>query len=379
MNYLAEKKSVLIVDDQPQNLQLAATVLNPYYRLLFAHNASLALQAAEEKLPDLILLDIMMPDMSGYEVCILLKENETTKHIPIIFLSAKADEMDILEAYSCGGQDYVTKPFRPKELIARIDAHISLKVQREKIDRMNQELLASNNQRDKLISFISHDLRSSLKSAYELLKSTLEKYANLSQQQQVLQLEKSCGTLAHTLELQMELLTWAKNQLGKRHFHFDYIEIPGTFEKVLHQLQHQLKAKEITVHMEAPSSQLVYGNPTMFNTIMRNLLSNAIKFSKQKSEIVLSFQLIDEFAEISVKDQGVGIANKHFTDLFKADSNFSTQGTHGEKGMGLGLDLCQEFVTKMGGKIWVKSELKKGSQFFFTVPLHPIVMEKTNA
>lgn len=144
---MAEKNKILIVDDQPKNLQLAATVLNPYYKLLIADSGEKAIKIAFDKQPDLILLDIMMLEMSGFEVCKRLKEKNETKEIPIIFLTAKTEEEDIAKAFDIGGVDYITKPFKTKEVLARIKTHLDLKNAKDFIAKQNAELIKVNNEK----------------------------------------------------------------------------------------------------------------------------------------------------------------------------------------------------------------------------------------
>lgn len=365
----SDKRMVLVVDDQPQNLQLAASVLSPFYRLILADNGEKALRAALEKMPDLILLDIMMPGMSGYDVCSRLKENEKTADIPVIFLTAKSDENDFIEAFDRGGSDYVTKPFRAKELKARIETHIAIKVQRENIRRINEELLAVNNQKDKLFSIISHDLKANIGGVCELLKVLCYDIPSLNGEeiQRLVTLGKD--NLETTYEMLNELLAWARNQFNQNTFSLKKIDLKASVQKVINQLNAQADSKEVRVSSSITKPVYIQADDNMVNTVLRNLISNAIKFSKPGKQVIVHSKPNNGKAEVSVVDQGIGIKPENISKLFDVTSNFTTYGTKGEKGTGLGLDLCHEFITKMKGDISVKSTLGEGTTFTFTLPL----------
>ena len=154
------RRSLLIVDDNSANLKLVAAVLNPYYQLSITDNGETAIKIAELKIPDLILLDVMMPGMSGFDVCKYLKQNEKTREIPIIFLTAKNEESDIVMAFDIGGADYVLKPFKTREILSRVKTQIDLKDAKDRLKQQNEEIKEIVANRDELFSIIAHDLKS---------------------------------------------------------------------------------------------------------------------------------------------------------------------------------------------------------------------------
>ena len=220
------KDVILVVDDQPINLKVIASVLSADYSLSIANNGINALKMLEKGLPDLILLDIMMPEMDGYEVCKRVKENEKTKDIPIIFLTAKTDINDIIKGFDVGAVDYITKPFNPTEMKVRVVNHLNLYHAKKEIERMYQKLLMSqealenankqleqtNKEKDKFFSIIAHDLKSPFNGIIglsEMLRDdarildtdSIIKYAGLIH-----------SSTQQTFDLLKNLLEWARMQ-----------------------------------------------------------------------------------------------------------------------------------------------------------------------
>lgn len=372
-----EKKIVLVVDDQPQNLQLAASVLNPLYRLILADNGEKAIALALKKQPDIILLDIMMPDMSGFEVCEQLKAHPDTKDIPVIFVTAKTEEDDTLKAYEAGGIDYVQKPFRANELIARIAAHVTLKSQREDIIALNKNLSAVNEQKSKLLSLIAHDMRGAISfidNMLDLLISDIERTPT-HELREYMTLVKE--TSEKTYEMFDELLLWANTQSQHISLSQEFVCAADIARRAAEHIQLQADAKRVQIVVEDSDAD-VYADVNMLNTIIRNLLSNAIKFSESDKNVTVRIQhskTIDGVVEISVCDQGIGIKSEDLEKIFDQTQNYTTRGTKGEKGTGLGLDLCRDFVQLHGGTIRAQSEYGKGSTFTFTMPTAPALVE----
>lgn len=367
-NSKEQKRVVLIVDDQPQNLQLAASVLNPLYRLILADSGEKALALSSKKRPDIVLLDMMMPGMSGLEVCQRLKSNPDTRDIPVIFVTAKTEEKDILKAYEVGGIDYIQKPFRTNELLARVAAHVTLKAQHESIMQLNQELSALNKQKSQVLAIIAHDMRGAMSfidNMLDLLLSDIEK-TRLHELQEYMNLVKE--TSEKTYKMFDELLLWAKTQLESVSLVQTRLHVTDTIQRIADQIELQIIAKGLRICI-ASSDVCVHADANMFGTIIRNLLSNAIKFSDNNQEINVHIRSNNTMAEISICDQGVGIKSEDIGKVLDPAQSFTTRGTKGEKGTGLGIDLCRSFIALHGGTMHVQSEHGKGSTFTFTMPL----------
>lgn len=353
---------ILIVDDIAKNIQVVGGVLkNAGYHISFAQDGPTALGLMKDGRFDLILLDIMMPEMSGFEVCKILKKQTHTCDIPIIFLTAKNDIESISEAFNSGGVDYITKPFNNQELLVRVSTHLEIKKHREELQKLNIT-------KDKLFSIIGHDLRGfffNMLGAAEILQKDF-KTQSIEDNEKFIEIIYRSGKSAYSvLE---NLLDWARNQLGKLEYVPEEIVIREQVDEVVEFLSAPVFQKKIHIGIEVPSYIRIFADKYMLNTILRNLISNAIKFTPNEGTINLSARLIDMNVEFSVCDSGVGIETDRQKSMFEISIGHTTYGTEGEKGTGIGLVLCRELVEKCGGRIWVISEIGKGADFRFTMP-----------
>lgn len=371
-------KKILIVDDIPNNLKALAGFLTPLgLKVIPAMNGVHAISLAEAKSPDLILLDVMMPEIDGFEVCRILKSNPLTNSIPIVFLTGKTDTDDIVSGFEAGGSDYLTKPFNYKELLARVFVQLELKTANDIILNQNNQLLEQkqslvklNATKDKFFSIIAHDLRNplgSFKNISEYLSSNLDDMPR-EEQKEFLDLMKD--TANNVFSLLENLLEWSSSQRGALKFAPEDIQLDFLVKQTLSVLELNAKNKGITLNSNIPNDCIVFVDSKMINTVIRNLTSNAIKFTNEGGNINIIAKHFTDCVQISVEDDGLGMDELSVAKLFRIDVNHSTLGTNEEKGTGLGLILCKEFVEKNSGRIWVESELGVGSKFIFTVPKH---------
>jgi signal transduction histidine kinase len=371
-----KKNSILIVDDNPKNLQLISSVLSPYYHLLLATSGGQAIRTAQTKLPDLILLDIMMPGENGYDVCKKLKTCEKTEYIPVLFLTAKAEEDDIALAYEIGGVDYITKPFKSKEVLARIKTQLELKNAKDRLQQKNEELNAILTNRDKFFSIIAHDLKSPFTGIVGLTEIMAENVNNFSLSE-LSDLSKEMYKNAKSmLRLLLDLLDWARLQRGTISYNPIDLDLNEIAVKNIELINKRGEQKGIEIILDVPKEQKVYADEAMINTIFRNLLSNAVKFTERDGKVsVKSKEINDKIVEISVIDNGIGMSDDVIKKLFKIGEKVGQKGTAGEKSTGLGLLLCKEFVEKNGGSILVESKEGIGSTFKFNLQKQPVLAE----
>jgi len=354
--------TILIVDDNPENLGVLGSIIDESgYTPCFSTNGVEALRYVKEKHPSLILLDIMMPDMNGFEVCRLIKQDPTLADIPIIFLTAKTEKDDVIAGLELGAVDYVTKPFSQKELLTRINTHLELQATKEKL----RESLAT---KDKLFSIIGHDLSNiffGLQGYAELLKTDEEMQSDIETKKRDIQ--KLIQVANEGYDLLMNLLNWSKSQTGKLRANPTTLVLKDAVYRNI-ELQHdQANSKNITISGVIDNNILIFVDANMFDTILRNLISNALKFTQEYGKIqITAEQVEDNLIEIVVSDTGIGI--KDIDKLFRIDIKARTHGTAGEKGNGLGLVLCKELIEKCDGTIEVNSEVGKGSKFFVRLP-----------
>lgn len=375
---------ILIVDDIGENLQVLGNILSKEgFDTSFALNGKLALSVIEETLPDLILLDIAMPVMDGFEVCRILKSSERTREIPIIFLTAKTEVDNMVHGFSLGADDYVTKPFNTLELLARVKAHIELKKSKDTIleqnkelsnlvnqlSKSNEELNKLNASKDKFFSIIAHDLKGpvgNLNSFLNFMTDQSDKISKEEFQKDLILLQSSSKKIKDLLE---NLLTWSRSQRGDIQYNPDNFDLQRLIQSNMLLFESSVNNKKISLLNKVQSGIAGYFDYEMIKTVFRNLISNAIKYTNTNGSITISSRELDTFIEITIEDTGTGMNHSMSQNLFRIEvKHFSTDGTNGEKGTGLGLILCKEFIDKHGGKIWVESEEGKGSKFKFTIP-----------
>lgn len=362
---------ILIVDDVMSNVLLLKVLLtNEKFMIATANNGRHALEQVEATNPDLILLDVMMPDMNGFEVAQKLKANPQTADIPIIFLTALNSTADIVKGFQVGANDFISKPFNKEELIIRVNHQISLVAAKRTILRKTEELRHVIAGRDKLYSVIAHDLRSpmgSIKMVLNMLILNLPIEKIGEEMYELLTMANQ--TTGDVFSLLDNLLKWTKSQIGNLNVVYQDVDLVEVMDGVVQIFSMVANLKKINIHIEKPERLIVNGDIDMVKTIMRNLLSNAIKFSKENSDVWVKMENVDGDAVVSVQDHGCGINEEGQKKLLHTDTHFSTFGTNNEEGSGLGLLLCQDFVVKNGGKLWFTSKEGEGSTFYFSIPL----------
>ncbi len=363
--------NILIVDDVMSNVLLLKVLLtNEKFQIATASNGRQALDQVTKEKPDLVLLDVMMPDMSGFEVSQQLKANPETAEIPIIFLTALNSTADIVKGFQVGGNDFISKPFNKEELIIRVTHQISLIAAKRIIVAQTEELRKTIIGRDKLYSVIAHDLRSpmgSIKMVLNMLILNLPSDTIGPEMYELLTMANQ--TTEDVFSLLDNLLKWTKSQIGKLKVVYQDIDMVEVTEGVIEIFSMVAELKKISIRLETPSKLDVHADIDMIKTVIRNLLSNAIKFSNEATEILVTVQEQEGMAVVSVKDSGCGIDEENQKKLLHTDTHFSTFGTNNEEGSGLGLLLCQDFVIKNGGKLWFTSTKGEGSTFSFSIPL----------
>ena len=361
---------ILIVDDVMSNVLLLKILLtNEKFQVCTANCGNAFIEQARKEHPDLILLDVMMPDINGFDTAVIMKKDDELKDIPIIFLTALNTPQDLVKGFQVGASDFLTKPFNKEELIMRVMQQISLVAAKRIIERQNRELKATLNNRDKMYSVIAHDLRSPMASIRMVLNLVVQSTS-----------EETVGPELYTLldqanreseevhDLLDNLLKWTKSQTGRLNVVLQDLDLNDIIPGVVEIFEMIAQTKHITLDLRKTEDPLkVHADNDMLKTVLRNFMSNAIKFSPENSTIQILMANEGEFARVSVKDEGVGIAADRLDTIFHKGE--TTYGTGGEEGSGLGLQLCQDFARKNGGDCYVESVEGQGSTFSFTVPL----------
>ena len=429
MNSNVQKKSlgnILVVDDTPENLRLLSTMLSQRgYTPRCVINGQMALRACNSNPPDLILLDIMMPEMNGYEVCEHLKNDPITRDIPVIFISAKDEVFDKVNAFAVGGVDYISKPFQFEEVLVRIESHLTLRklqnqlkeqnvllqdeinnrlaveqilheknqilqqeissrravekaiqeqnllLQKEICNRQrvesallksNQELARSNAELEQFAYVASHDLQAPL--------ATIASYAQLLEKRYKDQLDSQANQFIGNIvqgctrmqTLIDDLLEYSR--VGRSQKPFKPSNCNQVVEQALANLQAVIRDTQAVVsYGELP---VVNGDISQLVQLFQNLVGNAIKYRQDAPPAVcISACKQQDSWLFSVSDNGIGIAAQHQERIFQIFQRLHTQKEY--SGTGIGLAICQKIVERHGGQIWVDSEPGQGSTFHFTL------------
>jgi signal transduction histidine kinase len=422
----ASQGYILIVDDQPDNLRLLSTTLTDAgYKVKSAISAQMALIGIQTALPELILLDIMMPEMNGYQLCQQLKAEAQTKDIPVIFLSALDDEVDKLRAFEIGGVDYITKPFKTQEVLARVKHQLTLVYQQRRITEQNlqlsqqnlrleqlnvelmqanAELIRSNRDLEEFAYIAAHDLRSPLQIIKAFSYLLTQKYQGHLDDKADRYISRIVEAGNRMEQLIQDLLNYSR--VGARAIDFQPTDCNWILQEVLTNLQAEIDASGAVVTPE--ELPIVRGNATQLTQLFQNLISNAIKFrrpevppqikisveqqARKTGEIqdIVSSERWEEGTRpvlpassqtsqrnlfwgsrggnqwlFGVHDNGIGIEPQYFERIFQVFQRLHTLEEY--PGTGIGLAICKKIVERHGGNIWVQSSSDLGTTFYFTL------------
>ena len=361
---------ILIVDDVVSNVLLLKILLtNEKFKVCTANCGNMCIEQAKAEKPDLILLDVMMPDISGFDTAGILKKDPETADIPIIFLTALNNPSDLVHGFQVGANDFLTKPFNKEELIVRVMHQIALVAAKRLIQRQNEELRATISNRDKMYSVIAHDLRSPMASIRMVLNLVVSAVSPDTVGPELFELlDKANRESEECHDLLDNLLKWTKSQTGRLNVVLQDLDLCDIVPGVVDIFEMIAMTKNIKLVYESSTSPLVVrADNDMLKTVVRNFMSNAIKFSPEGSSIEITMKEEGDFARVSVRDHGVGIAPERLETIFHKGE--TTYGTSGEEGSGLGLQLCADFARKIGGDVSVESTLGEGSTFSVFMPL----------
>jgi signal transduction histidine kinase len=345
--------NILIVDDIPANVLLLVRMLTERgYNPRPVLSGKLALQAAREDPPDLILLDINMPEMNGYVVCEQLKADEALKNIPVIFISALNETIDKVKAFRVGGVDYVTKPFQFEEVYARVQTHLRLR---------RLEIL-----RDDLTHMVVHDLSNPLLVIFGLL--------DVLEFQEAPKLSSSTREFVTLARLSTEelrnsissILDVSKIGAGEMRLHCEPCDLVALIRSMLG-TAHLLPGNRTMTFdaQEAPLTVMV--DIGLIQRVLQNLISNALSYTPSGGNVLITLTSSPSEARVSVTDSGPGIAPEHHLRIFEKFGQVEDQSNR--TGTGLGLTFCKLAINAHGGRIGVESEVGKGSAFWVTLPL----------
>ncbi len=358
---------VMVVDDTEANVDILVETLGDDYEVSVAMDGQSALEYVDSDPPDLILLDIMMPEMDGYEVCRRLKADEATRHIPVIFVTAMGETKDETKGLELGAVDYITKPISPPIVRARIRTHLELKCQRDDLSEMARHMERLNQEKNKFLGMAVHDLRNPLVSIQGFSELMLEDDLTSGEKKNFLTIIH--GASEQMLALINELLDVSVIESGQLNLTFEPSDLKAVVEERVRLNEIAAEAKRMTIKTDLARVASARFDPKHIAQVIDNLISNAVKYSPPGADIQLSLIQDGEWLKVAVQDQGPGISEADQAKLFGEFQKLSAQPTAGEKSTGLGLAIVKKIVEAHGGKVHVQSRLGAGSEFSFSLPL----------
>lgn len=359
--------TVLVVDDIARNVQLVGSILTREgYEVLFATSGPAAFERLAARLPDLILLDLMMPGMDGLEVCRRLKQDPRTMDLPIVFLTAVNESETAAKVLTEGAVDFINKPFNTGELLARVRTHVELKRTRDELRR----IIAQKNE---LMSAVAHDLKNPV-SAIRFSALMLREEGLRSpdpRAELVDSIHESCESL---LKFIQERLERSAREARLNQLRVEPVDIGRLIKQVIRQNVQAAHAKgqSIRSNDKLDDLPLVRADFHALTQVLGNLVSNAIKFSPPDSEIALEVSVDDGATDrlrVTVSDRGPGLTAEDCKNLFKPYHRLSARPTGGESSTGLGLSIAHDLVVAMEGTIECKSAPGQGAIFGVSLPL----------
>lgn len=360
--------SILIVDDTSDNLLLLSELLSSRGYIVYAvKSGEQAIKKLESLIPDLILLDINMPEMDGFETCKRIKKMPFAATIPIIFITGYDNVDNIVTAFKVGAVDYITKPFRSEEVIARVETHLHLYRQKIQIQEQHDALQKLERERDNLVNMLIHDLRSPLAT----ISFNIDSFNYLGPGESV---DKSLiaeilSEIDRLIEMISSILDVSRMEENKLPLSFSSVEMCGLVASETDKLSVIVQRSGIELLLPEKETTIEC-DKKIIGRVLRNLISNAIKFTPEKGVVEITMDVEDSFVKVSVRDTGPGIPKEAREVVFEKFAQLKEGQKRQRYSSGLGLTFCKMVIEAHGGEIGVNSELHKGSVFWFTLPIN---------
>lgn len=370
-----DEKRILIVDDQSLILQAMTLILEPYYTIVTAINGEEGLLAAHANPPpDLILLDIKMPGIDGYEVCSRLKADQDTRDIPVIFVTALDRKQDEIRGFEVGAVDYVAKPIVQKTLLARVHIHLALEESLQKlkenqkiIEARNAELDEMNQLKNKFIGIAAHDLRNPIVSILGFTEVLLseEQLSTEDTRRYLGIISAACNKM---LDLISDTLDVSVIESGELILNLGIGALADLVNERVQLFEPIATKKNIDIVKQLSYLGDSWFDPSRVAQVLDNLISNAIKFSPHGTEVSVNLEEVGDLVMISIKDQGPGVSDKDKLKIFNRFQKLQNKPTAGESSTGLGLAIVKKIVDVHHGTLMLESEPGKGATFSFALP-----------
>ncbi len=353
---------ILVVDDQPANIQIVGAVLGKLgHEIIPASDGATALKRVALRMPDLILLDLLMPGMNGCEVCLQLKLNSDWKDIPVIFLSAADDKDMIVRALNSGGVDYITKPFNQAELISRVRTQLALKTAHDRLKQLAED-------KDELLGILAHDLKNYLggiNMSADLMSGQIKTFND----------ERLTQLTDNMVRSSALAMAFVKEFLANSATDHGFILKPTVVNlteiatAAVGQYQEAARRKKIRIQTDFPAEAVIArADFSALDQVLDNLISNALKFSPPDKRIFISVSSAGNRAECVVRDEGPGFTAEDKEKMFRRYGRLSARPTGGEPSTGLGLSIVRKLVQAMDGELLCESNPGQGAAFIIHLP-----------
>ncbi|MCA0447786.1 MAG: response regulator [Bacteroidetes bacterium] len=368
------KELILVVDDNRDIRNYIKDILKEHYLIMEAGNGAEGLETVKEHQPDLVISDVMMPVMNGYDFCRIIKSDPSTSNIPVILLTAKATGDMKVEGLESGANDYMYKPFYAKELMARVKNLISLYRQELEVKWINQELSTKNEQlreanelKTELLNIAAHDLKNPLQAitGYAEMLS-IQNPGNELIAKRTGQISLAAQRMLHQVN---ELLVSATIDAGKLELKKEKLNLNSTVESIVQDMIPSAESKNQIIKVALNGNKIINADKGRFGESIENLIGNAIKYSEPGSTIIVSTETHDSGVRIKISDQGPGISSEDLKKIFGKFQRLSAKPTGGETSTGLGLSIVKQLIELHGGKVGVESKLNEGSTFWIEMPV----------
>lgn len=370
------RDDILVVDDTPANLDLLLSMLSERgYRIRPAPSGELALRSAFAKAPDLVLLDINMPGMDGYEVCERLKRDATTQDVPVIFLSAMDEVIDKVRAFQVGAVDYISKPFHVEEVVARIETQLTLYRQRREIEALRESerrhFEEMNRLKDQYVQMVSHDLKTPLSVIVGHISLIMKRgeIANPAVQESLEIIMEAAEMMRRLIR---DLLDLAKIESGVG-MQMESVSVNDLVQACALAFSHNADEKHIVLDLNLLETDIsIQADHDRMVQVLSNLISNAVKYTPNGGKVQVTVQVNSTQLHLEVRDTGLGIPEQDLPHIFEQFYRVERQTEADLPGTGLGLSISKAIVEQHGGAIRADSKLGAGTRFLIDLPLNPI-------
>lgn len=353
----SSQAEILLVDDTPEHIETAVAVLRTNFKIRIATKGSTAFKLIEQHPPDLILLDVYLPESNGFEICRMLKADKRYEGIPVIFLTSSNDEDSIQKGFALGAQDYVTKPFNTSELLARVTTHMKLKRQTESLKQANREL-------DSFCYTVAHDLKAPLLSLGKLTEYFCADYAPVLDgdgRELLTNIQEKAREMIHIVERLLEFSKMCEAKMNVQD-----LDLEKQFLAVYQEL-HALEPDRNVQFILGPLPH-IQGDPLMIKLLLTNILANALKYSGKKETAVIEVAAVENETEyiISIQDNGAGFDMRYASRLFGVFQRLHSNSEF--EGSGVGLAIAQKILKRHNGKASLTGMVERGATFSFSIP-----------